>query len=577
MNKHQINVENLQISTKEGKNIVSNTNLQIKSGKLVAIIGPSGSGKTTLLNSIASKIQDGLIYSGLIKTNGIMKFVPQEDQLNGFYTVDGYLNHYLNMNYGFIDQNTKAQIVERTLIETGLISCRDTKVGDVFMKGLSGGQKRRLSIALELIGNPDILVLDEPTTGLDSVSAYHVMDLLKKMADQNKTVVCSIHQPSSQIWSMIDQVILISGSFICFNGSTAEAKHFFESIGKVSPEFFNPSDYFLFQINSDFDAQINPKQLNTDFLQWSSKAKINEEENLVSKNIDGRVDEITSSNRLISGLNSKGNFFTKTLFMTQRYGINSVLNPGIIFVRLAMYIMLCFCIGFMYFQLGTSFNHSDIVSRASLLFYVDAFLVFMSIAVMPFFMIERGIFEKEVGNRLIKPVNYQLAMFFSSIPAVAIIAIVSSLLVNLIAGLNGFGIFFVILFLSLICGESLAMLVSLLVPHFIIGMAVVAGLYGIFMICQGFLIIPSRIPGYFIWIYYIAFHTYSFQGFMVNEFRPDQKFNSTDLPTGNKVLEFYGMENAPIYRSCLILTGYALGLQVIIFFMMLYLYRRRKI
>ena len=577
LNDFPIKVDNFSCKTKEGKTIISPVSLKFASRQLIALIGPSGSGKTTLLNSIAAKIQDGLIYEGSIKLSGVMKYVPQEEHLNGFYTVEGYLNHYVNLDYGFPEQSLKEQIVQQMMVETGLVSCKDTKVGDVFMKGLSGGQKRRLSVALELIGNPDIIILDEPTTGLDNVSAFHVVSMLKELTLQGKTIICSLHQPSSQIWELLDKVVFLSQSYLCYNGHPKDSLVYFATLGKVPPVNYNPCDFFMFQINSDFDPNIDAKKLSSDFLEWESRPKSLEEERPDDKQISQYVVEHHTSNHLIKQITSESNFFSKLLFVTQRYAVNSVLNPGIIAVRLFMYFMLCFCIGFMYFQLGTSYNDSDISSRSALLFYVAAFLVFMSIAVMPFFMIERGIFEKEIANKTILPVHYQLGMFISSIPAIALIAIVSSLLVNLIAGLNGFGGFFVILFLSLVCGEAVAMLVSLLVPHFIVGIAIVAGLYGIFMLCQGFLIVPSRIPGYFIWVYYIAFHTYSFQGFMVNEYQSIASFNSTIFPSGQAVLNFYGMQKASLWRSCLILMGYGLGLQLVIFFLMLYIYRKRSI
>lgn len=572
----RVEIDRLTIETKSGKRIINKISLSVFPGELQAIQGPSGCGKTTLLDLIGNRIQSSLKYTGHIQINGSFKYVPQEEHLHGFYTVQNYVRHYLHLNYGFISEEKQNNIIDAVLEDTGLSNSKDTRVGDIFLKGLSGGQKRRLSIALELIGKPDILILDEPTSGLDSVSAYYVMLMLKKLTVEGVTVICTLHQPSSQIYEMLDKITFITRGNICFHGTTDQATAFFADIGKVAPAHFNPSDYFLFQINTDFNKEIHPEQLHSQYLEWAKRSGNNNPNQKFRAPFSQAEKGMTVT--ALQSVGEPSNFFSKFLFLIQRYFLNLFMNPGIILVRLAMYLILCFIIGFMYFQLGSYYSQTDIVSRTSLLFFVDAFLVFMSIAVLPFFMIERGIVEKEVHNKLYSPIHYQVAMFLTSVPGVAIIAIVSSLLVNLIANLNGFGVFFLILFLSLVCGESLAMLVSLVVPHYIIGMAIIAGLYGVFMICQGFLIVRDQIPGYFIWIYYLGFFTYSFEGFMVNEFEPIQKFDdSANFRTGKEVLNFYGMDGKKVWKDALILIGYALILQVIIAVIMLFLFRRKEI
>jgi ABC-type multidrug transport system permease subunit len=194
------------------------------------------------------------------------------------------------------------------------------------------------------------------------------------------------------------------------------------------------------------------------------------------------------------------------------------MNPGILGIRIAMYIMLSLMVGAMYWDLGDQFDHSSIISRTSLLFYVDAFLVFMSIAVLPAFVEERAIVEKEINNKLYHPYIYQISLWVTSWFGVLIIALISSIIVVFMAGLNNFGIFFLDLFLSLLIAEGVVQLCSILVPHYIIGMALVAGLYGMFMLCEGFLVVKEDIPPWFIWGYYLAFHTYTFRIFMHNEF-----------------------------------------------------------
>lgn len=145
--------------------------------------------------------------------------MPQEDHLHGFYTVRQYMNHYITLNYGYAPTNEQREKIIQNISEsTGLSTLLDNKVGDVFFKGLSGGQKRRLSIALELISYPDILILDEPTTGLDSFSALKIIEVLKKLTKQGICIIATIHQPSSQIWEMLDRMLLLSSGRIIYHG-----------------------------------------------------------------------------------------------------------------------------------------------------------------------------------------------------------------------------------------------------------------------------------------------------------------------------------------------------------------------
>jgi len=133
------------------------------------------------------------------------------------------------------------------------------------------------------------------------------------------------------------------------------------------------------------------------------------------------------------------------------------------------------------------------------------------------------------------------------------------------SGLNNFGTFFLCLFLSLCGAEAYMAVVAALVPHYIIGIAVGAATYGFFMLCEGFMIIKSDMPDYFIWGHYIGFHTYSFRPFMVNEFEPIKKFDSPQFPTGRGVLQFYEMDpdDYPIWKDLVVLVGYTILLQII--------------
>jgi ABC-type multidrug transport system ATPase subunit len=135
-------------------------------------------------------------------------------------TVGGTMSQYVTLNYGFsIDKELRTHLIDEILELSGLTNQKNTPVGDVFRKGCSGGQKRRLSIALELVARPKVLVLDEPTTGLDSASAYHIITKLKSIAVTLKAVIiASLHQPSSEIWESLDRLLLLSKGMVMYEG-----------------------------------------------------------------------------------------------------------------------------------------------------------------------------------------------------------------------------------------------------------------------------------------------------------------------------------------------------------------------
>jgi ABC-type multidrug transport system permease subunit len=199
-------------------------------------------------------------------------------------------------------------------------------------------------------------------------------------------------------------------------------------------------------------------------------------------------------------------------------------------------------VGALFWDLGERHDYESILSRAAVLFYCVAFFIFMSVAVLPFTVMERDIVDKEVLNKYYHPIAYQVAQGLASIPGAALLAFLVSLIVVSMLKLNDPYWYFLNMFLALTTSEALAQLVSHVVPHFVIGMAVLAGLFGFFMLFQGFMIVPSDFPVWLRWTYNVAFHSYSWRSFMVTEFRGEE-FPGTAFPTGEDVLVFYEIEN----------------------------------
>ncbi len=225
---------------RDNQTAVNNVSFSVEEGKLFGILGASGSGKTTLLNLMSGiqkptsgtiKINGLDIYNDAGAIEGVLGYVPQDDMLIEDLTVFENLYYAACQCFG---NKTKAEIttiVNQTLANLGLAEKRDLRVGSPMNKVISGGQRKRLNIALELIREPFVLFLDEPTSGLSSRDSANLMDLLRDLALKGKLVVTVIHQPSSEIFKMFDKVIIMDqGGYMTYFGNPVESVIYFKTI-----------------------------------------------------------------------------------------------------------------------------------------------------------------------------------------------------------------------------------------------------------------------------------------------------------------------------------------------------------
>ena len=247
--KISLTAKNVYCSLKEGRFSLQNITIEEESGKLVAIMGNSGSGKTTLINVLNTQLKpskgqvciNGLdIHQEADKIQGIIGYIPQDDLLMEDLTVFENLFYAAKLCFKRLSKKQITQRVNRTLNSLGLLEISPLKVGSPTKKVISGGQRKRLNIALELIREPGILFVDEPTSGLSSRDSELIMDLLKDLALKGKLVITVIHQPSSAIFKMFDSLILLdAGGYQIYYGNPVEAITYFkeamESLDKNHP------------------------------------------------------------------------------------------------------------------------------------------------------------------------------------------------------------------------------------------------------------------------------------------------------------------------------------------------------
>ena len=229
-------------------------------GGLWAVMGPSGSGKTTFLSALSLRLdmyrmsQTGLLMlNGRKYTRRVLKsmsgYVMQDDLVNPHLTVSETLSYAAELRMP--QESTKAQrddMCAHVLDLVGISHCAGTLVGDTRIKGISGGERKRLCVAIELLTKPRLLFLDEPTSGLDSATAYSVVKLLKNLSTATRfptTVVTTLHQPQSKIFALFDNLILMRKGDMVFQGAASKAQEYFASLAYPCPLHCNPADHML--------------------------------------------------------------------------------------------------------------------------------------------------------------------------------------------------------------------------------------------------------------------------------------------------------------------------------------------
>jgi ABC-type multidrug transport system ATPase subunit len=259
--------EDLTIAV-NGKPIIRRMSGRARAGRMIAVMGPTGSGKTTLLTNLAARGEGTYDIGGEVRYGGQewskalkrrLGFVEQEDLVAAELTVRQNLNvaaqlrlpqHRLapsgeEADPGWLVMNRKLERVEEVIRMLHMEKCADTVVGSAGARGVSGGEKKRLCIGMELLTEPKFLFFDEPTSGLDSSHALLVAKCMRDLCRSGVTVISSIHQPSSQIFELFDDLLLLDEGNVAYFGPTADSVSFFSSVGFDCPTSWNPADFFM--------------------------------------------------------------------------------------------------------------------------------------------------------------------------------------------------------------------------------------------------------------------------------------------------------------------------------------------
>ncbi|CAK9158529.1 unnamed protein product [Ilex paraguariensis] len=405
--------------------------------------------------------------------------------------------------------------------------------GHCYMKGLPSGERRRLSIARELVTRPRILFIDEPLYHLDSVSALLMMVTLKKLASTGCTLIFTINQSSTEVFGLFDRICLLSNGNTLFFGETLACLQHFSNAGFPCPIMQSPSDHFLRAINTDFDRIIAMcKNWQDDHGDFSS---VNMDTAVAIRTLEATykssADAAAVENMILKltekggpSLKSKGKASnaTRIAVLTWRSLLIMSREWKYYWLRLILYMLLTLCVSTVFSGLGHSL--SSVATRVAAIFVFVSFTSLLSIAGEPAQRKEIKIYACEESNRHSGALVFLLGQLFSSIPFLFLISISSSLVFYFLVGLRdefSFLMYFVLnIFMCLLVNEGLVLVAASIWQDSFWSILTLVSIHVVMMLSAGYFRIRSALPRP-VWMYpvsYIAFHTYSIQGLLENEY-----------------------------------------------------------
>ncbi|KAG5973396.1 hypothetical protein E4U58_005221 [Claviceps cyperi] len=558
------------------KNLLHSVSADLNPGTVTAIIGGSGSGKTTLLNTLAERILSSrLSQKGTVAFNGRAgvhsirhSYVMQHDILLPTLTVRETLHYSAALRLpSSTPQETRDRVVEEVILELGLKECADTRIGNTQHRGCSGGEKRRVSIGVQLLANPSVLFLDEPTTGLDATSAFQLVRTLKSLAQKGRTIITTIHQPRSEIWHLFDNLIVLSKGNPVYSGSITECLPWFTACGFLLPPFVNPAEFII-----DVAAVDN----RTPELEAETMTRVNilkaswEEES--TRRYPPLTDAIASGGRgqkqpaqTHAGFLRQLHVLTdRTLKVTYRDALGMTAS---ILEAVVMGIVT----GYIFFDLGR--DQAGIRSREGGLYSVASLQGYLVLLFEIYRMtIDIPTFDRESSDNCVNPLPFVLSRRLARLPTEDLpVPFLFAVLVYFMAGLERtatkFFIFFVITLVNHYVAVTCAMTCVVAVRHFA-GASLIANLaFTIQSVACGMFIQIDTIPVYVRWLRWTAYNFYAFSAYAGNEFQG----NFYDCPleggpsnpsckqySGDFVMESLGFPRNWVTRPIVVLASYVI-------------------
>lgn len=558
----------------DGRHVLKDVNCRAKPWEILAIVGPSGAGKSSLLEVLSGKLtpQSGSIFVNekpldKVRFKKTCGYVTQKDTLFPLLTVEETLTFSAKLRLR-VPPHQLTSKVESLMQELGLAHVAKTRVGDdERVRGVSGGERRRVSIGVEVIHDPKVLLLDEPTSGLDSTCALQIIDMLKTMAEtRGRTIVLSIHQPGFRIVKLFNSILLLADGSVLHHGTMDQLCLNLRLMGLELPLHVNVVEFAIDSIESiqKSQHQVLRSQESTPRGQLCSSQQQQQHH---KKGDKFTLQQLFHQSKVIdheeqvnvyatSGVDFPSDFanssLKETLILTHRFSKNIFRTKELFACRTIQMLISGLVLGSIFYDLKDDLTGAE--ERVGLFAFILTFLLSCTTEALPIFLQEREILMKETASGSYRVSSYAIANGLVYLPFLLILAILFTVPLYWLVGLNcnftAFLHFLLLIWLILYTANSVVVCFSALVPNFIVGNSVIAGVMGSFFLFSGYFISKHEIPEYWIFMHFISLFKYPFEGFLINEFsRSDHKcleyMFGKCMVTGEDVLreEGYGEES----------------------------------
>ncbi|XP_016460849.1 ABC transporter G family member 8-like [Nicotiana tabacum] len=530
-------------------NILKDISFTAYPSQILAIVGPSGAGKSTLLDILAAGTSptSGTLLLNSVPLHNLSSFrklsayVPQHDSCLPQLTVsETFAFSARLLNPKLTDVSC---IVDSLLAELRLTHLTHTRLAH----GLSGGERRRVSIGLSLLHDPAILLLDEPTSGLDSNSALNVMQTLRSITDsRQRTVILSIHQPSFKILATIDKILLLSKGTVVHYGNLSSLETFLLENDFTVPPQLNSLEFAMEMLN-----QLNQKKHFTPISLPPSSPK--NSTTTVSETKTGKVRYRSSRIHEIAVLYSR---FWKIIYRTKQLLLTNTLQA------LGVGIVL----GTIYVNIG--FGKEGIAKRFGLFAFTLTFLLSSTTETLPIFIHERPILLRETSSGVYRLSSYLLANTLVFLPYLLVIAILYSVslyfLVGLCATWQAITYFVLTIWVILLMANSFVLFLSSVAPNYITGTSLVTLFLAGSFLFSGYFISKETMPKFWTMLHYLSMYKYGLDALLINEYSClvskcfvwyDEK-SKVCMVSGRDVLEQRGLHERQRWTNIYILIGF---------------------
>lgn len=512
------------------KRIFHSASASMPAGSLTAIIGGSGSGKTTMLNTMSERIASGrmrvggrTLFNGMEGVSSIRSaYVMQQDILLPTLTVRETLRYSADLRLPPpTTEADRRRVVEEVILELGLKECADTRIGNHQHKGCSGGEKRRVSIGVQLLSNPSVLFLDEPTTGLDATSAFQLIRTLKGLAQKGRTIITTIHQPRSEIWGMFDGLVILTRGSPVYSGKATDCIPWFKNLGMELPPFVNPAE-FLIDIAAIDNRTPELETASSERVERLKSAWMEESHKLYDEKSTLTHGPISAQEPQSSKLSLHSPFIRQTRVLTSRSFVTTYRDPlgmaGALVEAIGMGVMS----GWVFLQLGS--DQSGIRSREGALYNAASLQGYLILLFETYRLsIDIQLFDRERNENVVDILPFLLSRRLARLLTEDLpVPLVFSLIFYFMAGFRAEGSTFLTFFSVVLLCQYIAVtyaMACIAAARSFPSASLIANLgYTIQTMACGFFIQSNAIPVYVRWLKWTAYVYYAFGALAANEF-----------------------------------------------------------